>query len=137
MAITKKVSQVSAQPGDQLTYTIDYVNNGPRDAKNVVIQDIIPTHLENITTTPAMVISGSMRTLTIPTLPAYATGSITIQAAIKTGVNQRDIITNVATIRTTDLESNYSNNYAKATTIIGDFANAYTTIDCPSVASLG
>lgn len=44
---------------------------------------------------------------------------------------------NVARISTDTLEADYTNNYDTATTIIGDFPNAYTTIDCPPTGSIG
>ncbi len=40
-------------------------------------------------------------------------------------------------IETTSFESDYTNNYDKATTIIGDFANVWTRIDCPPYAEIG
>jgi len=42
VAITKDVNLASADPGDTLIYTINYSNNGPLDAHNVLIEDTIP-----------------------------------------------------------------------------------------------
>jgi len=42
LAITKSADKLEVSAGQQLTYTIDVVNNGPTDAVNVVVTDTLP-----------------------------------------------------------------------------------------------
>jgi uncharacterized repeat protein (TIGR01451 family) len=44
LTIRKKVDKESARPGDILTYTLTYRNDGYAPAKGVVIVDVIPEH---------------------------------------------------------------------------------------------
>ncbi|NJN80930.1 MAG: DUF11 domain-containing protein, partial [Caldilineaceae bacterium] len=48
VAIAKSVSTDQAQPGDTITYTLVFTNNGPSVAQNVVISDVIPGAVEVI-----------------------------------------------------------------------------------------
>ncbi len=88
LEVTKRVSNASGQPGDTITYTIDYTNHGPREAHDVVLVDRIPAGLTDITFSPEMTQKDGMYHLTLDTLPAYATGSVTITATIADTVTQ-------------------------------------------------
>ncbi len=42
LEVQNSISQPTANPGDALTLTVDVINNGPNDATNVSIENIIP-----------------------------------------------------------------------------------------------
>ncbi|MDR2416206.1 MAG: DUF11 domain-containing protein [Candidatus Peribacteria bacterium] len=54
LAITKHVDKSSAGIGDELTYTITYENKGPKEARNVVIKDILPSSLTYLSSSPQL-----------------------------------------------------------------------------------
>ncbi|WP_344156723.1 hypothetical protein [Kribbella yunnanensis] len=66
LAITKTMSPANPVAGQQVTYTLTVRNNGPSDARKLIITDELPRGLTNISaTTPCLVLP--------PPVPARAT----------------------------------------------------------------
>ena len=51
--LTKQIDDPSVTIGDTVTFTLEIVNNGPDSATNIVVQDIMPSDLSNISGTPS------------------------------------------------------------------------------------
>ena len=70
--------------GDKVTYQIAVRNDGPSDARSVVLSDTLAAGLSEIAATAshqgACAVSGQLVTCTIPTLPAGQTANATITA---------------------------------------------------------
>lgn len=135
--IDKSVNTTSAHDWDTLNYTLSYTNNWPADADDVVIIDKLPSNVSLISSSPNMTLSGSSYYLDIGTLQAYATWMIDISVSIDSSVNEWDLLINNSSISTSNVESDYSNNDSKASTIIWNYANMFTTINCPVIAPIG
>ncbi len=108
------------QKGELITWTLDYKNNGPATATNVVVVDIIPKELTYLLWS----VDGSKYTFTaVPqvdgtthvtwvfknSLPAWAIGSFTVQTEYKWWYPDNKEILNAVAIVATD-DSNPNNN---------------------------
>lgn len=105
LVVNKTVSVASAQPGDDLTYTITVTNDGPSDEPDITFEDVVPPEIENvnwtceITTGPGSCAvdsgsgnninttidlnNGSVATFTVTGFIAWtASGTITNQAEV-------------------------------------------------------
>lgn len=115
LAITKTLDSAAStlQSGGEAFFDIDFQNNGPLDATNVVLTDVIPTGMtinqgnSNFSTfTPT--INGQNLSVAIGTLASGATGSIRVAVDIDNG--QTADLTNVASISGDQIETDTSNN---------------------------
>ncbi|MEM6472547.1 MAG: SdrD B-like domain-containing protein [Planctomycetota bacterium] len=115
LAITKTLDTANSTltPGGEAFFDIAFQNNGPLDATNVVLTDVIPTGMtidqanSNFGAfTPT--ITGQNVSVAIGTLNATATGSIRIAVDIAT--NQTADLTNTAEIEGDQVETDDSNN---------------------------
>ncbi len=96
MTLLKSVNKSAAQPGDTVTYTVNYSNIGSATAGFVIITDGIPTHttyvagsvvLNGSPTTDvsgddAVTVSGGMVTVTIGTVAPGASGVVTFKVRV-------------------------------------------------------
>lgn len=77
LQLTKTASSSVVGPGGAVTYTVTYANTGGIDLQNVVITESYPHGVSFISASPAPD-SGTNNRWTIGTLPAHASGVITI-----------------------------------------------------------
>lgn len=99
--ITKTVSAAEINPGQVLTYTIAYGNQGVQASTNVIITDIIPAALTNISfsSNPPLTASGGLSYVwQAGSIASGATGLITVTATVPVGVMGELIIENTAVI---------------------------------------
>ncbi|WP_188315889.1 gliding motility-associated C-terminal domain-containing protein [Chitinophaga agrisoli] len=112
----KNTTQLNYQPGAPVEYTITVTNHGPSDAKNVHIQDALPTGAKSMTwsvvetrgTVPGLVRSGNASLdQTIANLPdnAILTYSVTMQ----TDPAYTGTLKNIATETSTTPDPNSNN----------------------------
>ena len=87
--ISKSVDKIMANPGDLITYTITYSNNGTTAASNVVITDYLPAdNYTYVSSLPAGVLSGNTLTWdknNIHGLVRLSAGSNTIIVTLRAG----------------------------------------------------
>ncbi|MBU1747400.1 MAG: choice-of-anchor D domain-containing protein, partial [Chloroflexi bacterium] len=102
LAITKQVGPPVAASGQTITYTLVYSNAGPGTATGVVITDVVPVTLTNVsyassgaTITPTGSISYTWQ---VADLAPGAGGVITITGVISPGLGSTTTFTNTATI---------------------------------------
>ncbi|HIC89962.1 MAG TPA: DUF11 domain-containing protein, partial [Anaerolineae bacterium] len=115
VAISKS-SQPSSPwlPGEAITYTLTYTNQGSQIATGVVITDLIPSELIN----PAWSASGMTATVRggttfvwdVADLAPGDGGVISITATVDPSITGGGIVTNTALIATTSNDGNPSNN---------------------------
>jgi uncharacterized repeat protein (TIGR01451 family) len=99
--------------GQTVTYYLDYGNNGPAAAANVVLVDTVPSQLTSVTWRCTSGCSGSGTSnsisINLGTLAAGATGRVTVTGIATTALDREDF-TNTATISTSTPETSTSNN---------------------------
>lgn len=112
LAITKSVDKTSAQPGDEIVYTLNYQNNGQGIATEVAIKDPLTNlnqhYLTFISASPAP--NSGNDTWNIGTLNYGQSGQITIRAKISSSISSGSLeIRNRANIDSNETYVQYSN----------------------------
>ena len=82
LSITKTVDKSTARSGDTLIYTITVTNNGG-DAKNVKVEDVLPSQLNYISDNSSGKHSNGVVTWTLDTLAEHSSKVITLTTTIK------------------------------------------------------
>lgn len=107
-----------ALPGELLTYTLSFNNNGNGTASGITLSDLWPTGLElletsasGVTITPT---AGTTYTWTLSELAPGASGSLTLRAQVRDDAPLGGNLLNEATISTSDPESDTGDNDASA-----------------------
>lgn len=116
LAIAKSVNKGAALIGEDLVYTIGVSNpDGPEDAANVVVSDILPAQLQFVSATPAECShNAGTVTCSLGALAVGASKQITIHANAVSEGN----ITNTATVTAAQADEDSSNNSSSAGTLI-------------------
>jgi uncharacterized repeat protein (TIGR01451 family) len=107
MELSKTSTQTTANPGEEVTYTITYENAGTGDATDVVIVDTIDPDMTYVSATPSpfSVVSGVV-TWNIGNVSAGASDSITLVVEVNAGVGDGDILVNHVTLNYDDANGN-------------------------------
>ncbi|TET89689.1 MAG: DUF11 domain-containing protein, partial [Methanomassiliicoccales archaeon] len=99
MTVTKSASVATANPGDEIAYTITYENSGGADAYDVVIQDTIPADTTYVSSNPTYdSVSGKTYTWNIGTVVAAGSGTITLVVKVNPGTIDQTLLHNVVTL---------------------------------------
>ena len=114
LALTKFASSPSAQPGDQVTFTLTLTNDGPSPAQNVTITDPIPSGLQFVSVSPGCTFAAGTVTCTLATLASGATATLTVTTS-PTGGAAGQTLTNTATVTSTTPDAESANNVASET----------------------
>jgi len=123
LRITKSVMPALPSPGDTVTYTLTFTNDGPHTATGVVITDTIPVSITNTS-----VISSGVAITDTGASPGYVwsvqdpgvgqSGTITITGRLSDTLPIGHIFTNTARITTTAIDTNAGNNSNSASTTV-------------------
>ncbi len=105
ISISKSANITQLHPGDQITYTINLINNGPALALNVLVSDTLPNSLDLVSATPTI---GSYSS-GIWNVGNLASGSSTVLTLVTTA-KTAGTVTNTATASSTVTDNNLSNN---------------------------
>jgi uncharacterized repeat protein (TIGR01451 family)/fimbrial isopeptide formation D2 family protein len=100
LAITKTASANTLNPGDNISYQINYSNPSTTNAAAVSISDVLSSNLSFVSCTGSCVQVGQNISWTIPSLAFGASGSFTLVAKINPNVSS-NLIQNTATISAT------------------------------------
>ncbi|UCD92232.1 MAG: DUF11 domain-containing protein, partial [Methanobacteriota archaeon] len=107
MRVIKSADPRTADPGDEVVYTIYYVNLGSGVATDVVIQDTIPPETEFVSSSPVYnSVSGNTYTWNIGSLDPGEDGYITITVKVKVGTPDRTLLRNNVTLDYDDANGN-------------------------------
>ncbi|UCE37407.1 MAG: DUF11 domain-containing protein [Thermoplasmata archaeon] len=107
MTISKTADVSEADPGDQITYTIEYENTGTGDATDVVIVDTIHPDTTYVSATPApSSIVGDVITWNLGTVSGGGSGSITLIVEVDAYVEDGTVLTNFVTLNYDDANGN-------------------------------
>ncbi|UCD91746.1 MAG: DUF11 domain-containing protein, partial [Methanobacteriota archaeon] len=107
MTIKKEADVTTANPGDEITYTITYSNTGTGNATNVVVKDTIPAEVDYVSSSPAYSsVSGLTYTWNIGNVAAGHSDTITLVVKVKAGTTDKKILTNLVTLYYEDVNGN-------------------------------
>jgi uncharacterized repeat protein (TIGR01451 family) len=111
MTLTKTADVTTAEPGDLITYTIEYANIGTGDATSVIIIDTIPADTSFVSSNPAYdSVSGDSYRWNIPLVPAGSSGIITITVMVDNGTQNGLVLRNWAYLIYSDTNGNFIEN---------------------------
>jgi uncharacterized repeat protein (TIGR01451 family) len=125
LSIAKTV-QTSAMPGDPITYTLVFSNNGPGTASDVVISDSVPVSVVvsgqwsvggDITHTPGLTFEW-----TVSRLDAGQSGVITVTGVVSSPLAAGTVFSNTASITSSVTDEDMSNNSATALVTVSNAA---------------
>jgi len=130
LVMTKHASATQVLAGDPFTYTINLTNNGPTDAKSVVLNDIQPsgvTFTSCTATAGTCNVSGGVASLSLASLLNGASVAVTIQATLNFGVADGAIVTNTASATASTFDPDTSNNSGSASLTVQNKSDLFVT----------
>ncbi|RMF04229.1 MAG: DUF2341 domain-containing protein, partial [Chloroflexi bacterium] len=133
LSINKTVSPLTpVLPGQSITYTVTYANLGPHAATGVVLTDIIPVTLTNVSIsnsgaaiTPTGAVSNVWQ---VADLAPSEGGTITVTGTVDPLLTQDTVFTNTAAISLTNTADNVESGPAP------NSSSAATTVSLPRAA---
>jgi uncharacterized repeat protein (TIGR01451 family) len=106
----------SYKPSSLVTYTLSVVNNGPSDARRVVVTDTLPTvRFTNLSDTGGCTPSDGTLTCELGDMPQGTGKSFTVSIMIR---GARGEVTNTASVESATADDDATNNAASRTVIV-------------------
>ncbi|MCK4367674.1 MAG: DUF11 domain-containing protein, partial [Thermoplasmata archaeon] len=107
MTISKSADVSTADPGDSITYTIEYENTGSGQATGVVVKDTIPEDTTFESSNPAYDdVQGDTYIWSIGDVGPYSSGTITVVVTVDVGTPDGTVLTNSVTLDYDDANGN-------------------------------
>jgi uncharacterized repeat protein (TIGR01451 family)/gliding motility-associated-like protein len=128
LAITKVADPEPVIAGDEMTYTITVTNNGPSNALDVVMEDVIPALL-SVVSVDVSTGTWSAPHWTIGTLAVGDTVTMTITATTESSLAAGTEIVNVASVSSTTPDPDHENNVATVVSNVVTVADLSVTKD--------
>jgi uncharacterized repeat protein (TIGR01451 family) len=136
LQIAKSVDRQTASPGEILTYTISYKNNGRFWAKDVEIVDNLPAGLTFISASDGGVFENGKIVWKLGKIMPGEEGQLAVQAKVNDNVSEGDLLVNQVVVSTTTDEPNKNNNEAGVSSIINSTSPSPTPTEVPGVGGL-
>ncbi|MCP9769661.1 DUF11 domain-containing protein [Lacihabitans sp. LS3-19] len=105
-------NKTSVVIGDQVTYTLQVKNNGPSDATNVEVINLIPEGLELVGGTPGLLTEGNNLKVVIPTLAVGVTKTYTYVAKLTKAGAVVNVINKVSADQNDPINSNNTDDFS-------------------------
>ena len=132
VSMVKSVTPAVAGPSEVVTYTLTFTNSGPQPAFGVIIIDVVPITLTNVSYTSAGAVitpTGSFSyTWEVEDLEPGQGGVITVTGIVDTSVGSVFALSNHAEITTTTDDPILSNNTSTASNTIDGIRRSYLPI---------
>ena len=124
--------------GNTFIYRLIVTNNGPIDAAGVVVSDALPAGMTLVAPVPTGCVGTTAITCTLGTVSAAGT-PVVIDLRVSVGLGAANTApTNTATVSTTTLDPDTTNNSASTTVGVGQVANlALSKSVSPQTANVG
>ena len=145
VAVSANVSAIKSAPasataGTNITYTLLAFNNGPSDATNVTLTDVLPAQttfvsIEQNAGPTFNCTGGSTVTCTIATLPRDTGGTFTL--VVQAAPSASGTISNTATVSATTADPEPESDDSTATTMITGSADVRVLKSGPAAATAG
>jgi|GEM_PF-1335893 len=133
LSLTNVASTDTIVTGSNVTYTITAFNNGPATASPVQLTDQLPqaSSLVSCLAGDGQVCggSGNVRTVSFPALPPNGSATLTIVARLDCLIADGTLLSNVATVNSSNTDPNPNNNSAEAKV---SASNPPPAISCPA-----
>ena len=135
LSIAKTRAPSSVFPGLPLQYTVVVTDNGPSDASNITMTDVLPAPLRFASLsapggwsclTPAVGANGTV-SCSIPSMSAGGVATFTLNVTIAPATTAGTPINNTATVASSPTDSNNANNSATASAVIATPPNVVAT----------
>lgn len=110
--LSKAVDRTSPQPDETVVFTLTVGNDGPSPATNVIVEDVLPAGFTFVSTDGCLQDPNGTPSCTLGTLTSGSQASFTLTATVQGELGTT--LTNTATTRATEIESNTANNSASA-----------------------
>ncbi|WP_167854876.1 COG1361 S-layer family protein [Mangrovimicrobium sediminis] len=101
LRLDKRATRDFVAAGEQLTYTLDYSNQGNSNAAGVVLVDHLPPEVSFVSATGGGSPSGADVTWNIGSLPAGSSGSVSVTVQVDSPISSGIVIPNAASISAT------------------------------------
>jgi uncharacterized repeat protein (TIGR01451 family) len=148
LSIAKSASSAFSAPGVPLTYTLTFTNHGPQVATYVIVEDsdVLPLGVWSVSSTVQITPNpGITYQWQIEHLAPGQEGVITISGQLVGELYNDDVLTNRASITTTDIDTNTLDNYAAISvtidteeptrpTLLGPANNTFTRTNALTLA---
>ena len=103
LTFSKSAGQTTADPGDQITYTLHYANVGSAAAYDVVVRDTIPDHVTYVSSSPIYSdVSGLTYSWNVGTVAAGAAGDVAITVQVDAGTPDGTVLANLGRVEYDD-----------------------------------
>ncbi|WP_279248850.1 beta strand repeat-containing protein [Candidatus Marimicrobium litorale] len=103
LELDKTVSRKTADAGDQLVYTLSYRNIGSDTATNVELQDVLPPETSYVSASSGGVLGTNQQVdWSLGSLPAGASGSVTLIADIDSPIQNGTQLHNTASLQSAE-----------------------------------
>jgi uncharacterized repeat protein (TIGR01451 family) len=148
LAVTKVDTPDPVIAGNNITYTVNFVNNGPSDAQGVTVTDAVPANTTLVSATTSS--AGWARSDAVPaggtgnvvfsnaSVAGGATATFTIVVKVNTSAAAGSTITNNAVAASTTTDPTPGNNTGTATTTVNRQADIEVTkTDSPDPVNAG
>ena len=129
ISLTKTASATTANEGDNITYSIDVMNNGTAQATNLTITDSCPSGTTLVSTTPSGTTTYAAGTWTVGTLANTSNETLDLVCSVDVGQGGNTITNTLSSsdIAMDQTDPNNTNDGATASTTISDEADISTT----------
>ncbi len=99
LELNKTASKTHVDPGDTITYTIDYKNTGNDQATSVKLEDHLPSDVTFISASPGGTVSGNVVSWDLGSMPGGGTsGSVFVTVKVNSPLADGKILHNPASI---------------------------------------
>ncbi len=125
LALTKTDTPDPVTTGSQLTYTLTATNNGPSDATNVVISDVLPTGLQFVSAT--FTVNGGAAQNATNASGTISTGTFTLSAS------QQAVLTIITTVQAGFVNNTVNTGSVVSTEVTTPITATTTTSRVPDI----
>jgi uncharacterized delta-60 repeat protein/uncharacterized repeat protein (TIGR01451 family) len=121
LAISNTTTITKVSPGQNITYTIQVVNNGPGPAHDIIVNDSVPANCTFVSATGTGLYAppvGSVGTASWSLGPMASGATAKMTVTMKVSTKGKGSVTNTASVSSPSFDPNGANNSATATTRI-------------------
>jgi gliding motility-associated-like protein/uncharacterized repeat protein (TIGR01451 family) len=129
LVVTKISLEDIINPGDTITYIISITNNGPADAYDIVLTELMPSELEYVSAMPS---TGTwlLPTWSIPVIQNGNTATMMLKAILSPTVDPNTTVVNRVTLNATTPDPDEDNNEDE-----DDIVSSYADLAVTKVAN--